>query len=58
MIGAEVMRNLIYAAWVKSGEPAPPSRSSPNDPQNTANPLSPGNPLYNPKTGSAPAGKP
>ena len=52
------MRNLIYTAWVKSGEPAPPSRFSPNDPQNTANPLSPGNPLYNPKTGSAPAGKP
>ena len=56
--GAEVMRNLIYTAWVKSGQSGAPSRSSPNDPQNTANPLSPGNPLYNPKTGSAPAGKP
>ena len=58
--GAEVMRNLIYTAWVKSGAPmaASGARTSPNDPRNTANPLSPGNPRYNPKTGSAPAAKP
>src|SRR5215831_13200187 len=31
--GAEVMRNLIYTAWVRSGvAPAARSRSSPNDP--------------------------
>jgi hypothetical protein len=58
--GAEVMRNLIYTAWVRSGAPMASAgqRTSPNDPRNTANPLSPGNPQYNPKTGSAPAVKP
>ena len=56
--GAEVMRNLIYTAWIKSvPAPAPDQRTNPNDARNTANPLSPAIPLYNPKTGSAPAAK-
>jgi hypothetical protein len=56
--GAEVMRNLIYTAWMKSA-PAPASgqATGANDSRNAANPLSPANPLYNPKTGSAPAAK-
>jgi hypothetical protein len=62
--GAEVMRNLIYTAWVKSA-PAPASAPAPgsgqpagaNDGRNMTNPISPANPLYNPKTGSAPAAK-
>jgi hypothetical protein len=56
--GAEIMRNLIYTAWVKSAEtPRPFQGEGPNSPRNTANPISPENPRYNPKTGSAPATK-
>jgi hypothetical protein len=58
--GAEVMRNLIYTAWVKSAPASAPGsgqQTSPNDGRNMANPISPANPLYNPKTGSAPAVK-
>jgi hypothetical protein len=54
--GAEVMRNLIHTAWVKSEAPSVP-RGGGNDPRNAMNPLSPQNPLYNPATGSAPAAK-
>ncbi len=53
---AELMRDLVYTAWVKSGEPLRYDRSSsPNDLRNQNNPLSPKNPNYNPATGSAPA---
>lgn len=46
-----LLRDLIYTAWVSSGEPgvpipAPPGFVQPNDPRH---------PLYDPATGSAPA---
>ena len=44
---ATLLRDLIYTAWVSSGDPVPPY--SPDDPTNN-----PRNPLYNPATGSAP----
>ena len=54
--GAELMRNLIHTAWVKSGA-APDVRTGANNPGLSSNPISPDNPAYNPKTGSAPAQK-
>ena len=45
---ASLLRDLIYTAWVSSGEPVPPF--SADDPTN-----SPKNPRYNPATGSAPS---
>ena len=49
--GARLLRDLVYTAWVESGEEAP--RYLPG----ARNPVSPENPLYNPETGSAPAPK-
>jgi hypothetical protein len=48
---ATLLRDLIYTAWVTSGEPGvpippPPGFITPNDPRH---------PAYNPATGSAPA---
>ena len=54
--GAELLRNLVHTAWVKSGQ-AGRAGGGANDPRNAGNPLSPQHPLYNPKTGSAPAAK-
>ncbi len=57
--GAELMRNLIHTAWAKSGAaPDASLRTGANDPRQAGNPISPENPAYNPKTGSAPATKP
>jgi len=44
--GATTLRDLIYRAWLESGQPNPNTDKSP---------VSPNNPLYNPETGSAPA---
>lgn len=44
---ATLLRDLIYTAWITSGDPVPPY--SPDDPTND-----PKNPRYNPATGSAP----
>jgi hypothetical protein len=44
---AALLRDVIYTAWVASGEPAPPF--NPDDLTN-----SPRNPRYNPATGAAP----
>jgi hypothetical protein len=46
---ASLLRNLIYTAWVRSGEPVPTGESE--------SPISPLNPRYNPATGSAPAAR-
>lgn len=59
---AELMRDLLHTAWIKSGESTRPAMApggtfmSPNDPRNGANPISQKHPRYNPATGSAPAG--
>jgi hypothetical protein len=45
---ATLLRDLIYTAWVTSGDPVP--AFSPDDPTNN-----PKNPRYNPATGSAPS---
>lgn len=45
-IGASMLRDLITRAWAESANP--PARPA-------ADPLDPGNPAYNPETGSAPA---
>lgn len=44
---AALLRDLIYTAWVRSGEPLPRAAAE-------QNPLSRTNPRYNPATGSAP----
>ena len=46
--GAELLRNLIYTAWIESAKPVTPA----------PNPVSPQHPRYNPATGSAPAPRP
>ncbi len=46
--GARMLRDLVYRAWLESALPATGGRPSPIDPTN---------PLYNPETGSAPAGR-
>jgi hypothetical protein len=46
--GARMLRDLVYRAWLESALPAASGRPSPIDP---------GNPLYNPQTGSAPAAR-
>lgn len=48
---AVLLRDLIYTAWVTSGDPVPPF--SADDATNN-----PKNPLYNPATGSAPPPRP
>lgn len=45
---ATLLRDLVYTAWVTSGDPVP--AFSPDDPTNN-----PANPRYNPATGSAPS---
>ncbi len=47
--GARLLRDLIYTAWLASGEPAVRGL------RGAQNPISPENPMYNPETGSAPA---
>lgn len=44
---ATLLRDLVYTAWLTSGDPVPPF--SPDDPTNN-----PKNPRYDPATGSAP----
>jgi hypothetical protein len=44
--GAAMLRDLIYRAWLESGQPNRNTDKSP---------VSPNNPRYNPETGSAPA---
>lgn len=44
--GAAMLRDLIYRAWLESGQP---------NPNQDASPVSVTNPRYNPETGSAPA---
>ncbi len=44
-VGATMLRDLLYRAW----------RESATDPGRGPDPLNPGNPHYNPETGSAPA---
>lgn len=44
--GASMLRDMIYRAWLESAHP--PRTEGPS-------PLDPGNPAYNPETGSAPA---
>ena len=48
---SQLLRDLVYTAWIESGKPVPP-RSRSTEPNN------PSHPRYNPATGSAPAGKP
>jgi hypothetical protein len=48
---ATLLRDLIYTAWLTSGDPVPPF--SPDDQTN-----SPKNPRYNPATGAAPPPQP
>jgi hypothetical protein len=47
-IGAGILRDLIYTAWIESAKPVP--RVAPID-----QPQNPANPKYNPAMGSAPA---
>ncbi len=49
--GAELLRDLVYTAWVESAKPPLPGGGA-------NNPISPQHPKYNPATGSAPAPKP
>ena len=44
--GARILRDLVYRAWLESALAVQPGQPSPIDP---------GNPLYDPETGSAPA---
>lgn len=53
---ATLLRDLTYTAWVESGKPV--SFGNANDPRQSANPISPANPTYNPATGTASPGKP
>ena len=46
--GARMLRDLVYRAWLESALPATQGKPSPIDP---------GNPAYNPETGSAPAAR-
>jgi hypothetical protein len=46
--GARMLRDLVYRAWLESALPVPSGQP---------NPIDPNNPLYNPETGSAPAGQ-
>jgi hypothetical protein len=49
--GATFLRDLAYTAWIESAKDDPPVKS-------TDVPNNPGNPKYNPATGSAPAPAP
>ena len=46
--GASMLHDLVYRAWLESALPVAAGQPSPIDPNN---------PLYNPETGSAPAGR-
>jgi hypothetical protein len=46
--GAQMLRDLVYRAWLESASPVTPANP---------NPIDPSNPLYNRETGSAPAGR-
>ncbi len=48
--GAQLLRDLVYTAWIESAKPAESRRLSAAE-----NPIDPAHPGYNPETGSAPA---
>jgi hypothetical protein len=52
---SSLLRDLTYTAWVESGKTSGNAAGA-NDPRNSANPISPKNPAYNPATGTAPPG--